>query len=212
MANNQATEEIRGEWQRIERWMALHAPAWLDPHGLHPLFNPPVPEGELIRVEGHLHHTLPDQFKALLLTHNGCQRGEYPLPMRAMKPTKWRIISVDEVVEEWDLLCSISVSEPFTHSVRTVGPVQSVWWSHSWIPIAECGMGDVVCMDMRPAQGGPTGQLILYEHDFEERKVLYPSLLNWLRECVDDLENGEYVYIYGLGIYHKDELIDGEIR
>jgi cell wall assembly regulator SMI1 len=70
-------------------------------------------------------------------------------------------------------------------------------------------MGDAVCADMDPAQGGTVGQLILYEHDFEERKVLYPSLLDWLRACADDLESGEYVYLDGVGLHRKDEQMGG---
>jgi cell wall assembly regulator SMI1 len=212
ISNNQAAEAIRAAWQRIERWMAVHAPTWVDQHGPRPLFHPPASNEALAQLEARLHLTLPDQFRALLLTSNGCQQGEYPLPMRATRPTKWRTISVAEVAEEWDLLNSIAANYPFNYSVRTVGPVQPVWWSQNWIPLGECGMGDVVCADMNPAPGGSTAQLILYEHDFEERKVLYPSLLNWLRECADDLENGEYVYIDGLGLYHKDEQVNGEVR
>jgi len=43
---------------------------------------------------------------------------------------------------------------------------------------------------MKPAPGGTIGQLILYEHDFAERKVLASALLDWIRECADDLERG----------------------
>ncbi len=198
-------EEIEVEWLRIEQWMKGNAPMWFSQPGLDTLFNPPAPNESLKALEACLHQQLPKQLMATLLTHNGCQKGEYPLPIRTTRPTKWRTMSTAEIIEEWDLLSSVSANYPFTYSVRTIGPVQALWWSHNWIPIADCGMGDVICIDMAPTQGGAIGQLILYEHDFEERKVLYPSLLDCLRDCADDLENGEYVYMAGVGLCHKDD-------
>ena len=202
MAKSEA-EEIAAEWRRIARWTALHAPAWVDRHGAPPLFSPPASEEALARLEAHLHLALPAQLRTLLLSHNGCRKGDYPLPMRATRPTKWRTLSAGEAAEEWDRLSSIAANQPFTSAVRPVGPVQPVWWSRRWIPIAECGMGDVVCVDTSPMQGGSEGQLVVYEHDFAERKRLYPALLDWLRECADDLENDEYVYVDGLGLCAK---------
>ena len=203
-ASNRAAD-ISSIWRRIARWIAMHAPAWADADGPSPLFQPPATGEEVEQLEAHLELELPDQLRTLLLTSNGCRQGDYPLPMRPTRPTKWRTTSVTEIAAEWDLLSSIADKHPFRSAVRAIGPVQTVWWSRRWIPIAECGMGDVVCADMKPARGGSAGQLILYEHDFEERKVLYPSLLDWLRECAGELERGEYVYIDGVGLLRKDE-------
>jgi cell wall assembly regulator SMI1 len=154
------------------------------------LLNPPASEQMLADLAAHLGLALPDQLKAMLLTSNGCPPGSYSLPMRATEPMRWRLLSTGEITAQWDLLCLIDIEAPFDGAIRTVGPVQAGWWCRSWIPIAECGIGDVICLDMNPAPGGTIGQLILYEHDFAERKVLASALLDWIRECADDLERG----------------------
>ena len=202
-------EEISAAWRRIVQRFEIHAPSWLDLGGPHPLFRPPAPEEELARLEARMRLALPEQLRALLESHDGCRANRYPLNMRATRPTNWRTMPTAEVADQWEMLSAIAAGTPLPSTIQTVGPVQPVWWSAQWIPVFECGMGDVICVDAAPAVSGHAGQLILYEHDFEERKVLYPSILDWLREYAADLERGEYVYIDGLGVHHKDDRFDG---
>lgn len=203
MTGDPPRDGIVAAWRRIERWIAAHVPAWAN--GARPLFNPPASVQALADLASHLDLSLPDQLRLLLLTNNGCRPGDYPLPMRATEPTKWRLLSTAEVAEEWDLLRSIADSVRVNAAIRTVGPVLATWWSDGWIPIADCGMGDVICHDMNPAPGGTVGQLILYEHDFAERKVLAPALADWISACADDLESGKYVYVAGVGLTLKTD-------
>lgn len=196
--SSEASDEVLDAWRRIKQWVSSHVPAWSN--GPDPLFQQPATSAAIAQLETHLRVEVPDQLKSLLLTNDGCRRGDYPLPMNATKPANWRIVSTIEIEEQWDLLSSIDAERESDHAMRTAGPVSPVWWSRNWIPIAECGMGDVICADMNPEQGGSRGQLIYYEHDFDERKVLYQSLLDWLRECASELERGEYVYVEGVGL------------
>ena len=201
---NRSGNDVSAAWKRIERWISNHIPAWANIAEADKLFQPPSGAQEIVQLEAHVGLELPDQLKALLMTSNGCRPGDYPLPMKATRPTNWRTMSVSETAAQWDLLTSIADQHPYPDAVRVVGPVQAVWWSKSWIPIAESGTGDVVCTDLGPTSGGKPGQLILYEHDFAERKVLYQSLLEWLRECTADLERDEYHYVNGVGLQSKD--------
>jgi cell wall assembly regulator SMI1 len=123
--------------------------------------------------------------------------------MRSTNPAIWRILPTREIASEWDRLCSVSIAVPFRYEVKTSGPVKATWWNPAWVPIAECGTGDVVCIDLDPSGGGAIGQIILYQHDYEERKVLHTCLLDWLRECADDLDHGKYVYADGIGIVER---------
>ncbi len=195
---NGSSEEARSAWQRIKHWIETNIPSWAN--GPRPLFEPPATQESLSELETHLKIKLPGELQTLLLTNNGCRPRDYPLPMKQTMSTKWRTVSTREIAEHWDLLSSVADENPFQHTVRAVGPVRAVWWDRNWIPIAEGGMGDVVCADMNPEKGGSQGQLVLYEHDFEERKVLYPSLVDWLRECADAFERGDYVYVEGVGL------------
>jgi cell wall assembly regulator SMI1 len=198
LKNTNDQEEFRLAWQRIQRWFETHAPEWTD--GPTPLFLPPATEQSVKHLEEHLGISLPDQLRALVFTSNGCRRGDYPLPMKQTTSTLWRTMSVEEIAVRWDSLSSLAATHPFRYQVRVRGPVRASWWIREWIPFADCGMGDVVCADMNPAPGGMPGQLVLYEHDFEERKVLYASLLAWLSECAAGFERDEYVYIEGVGL------------
>jgi cell wall assembly regulator SMI1 len=200
MASEHRDRDITAALRRIARWIAGHAPGWSDGGGAPPLFNPPASAEALAELAAHLARPLPDDLRAMLLTSNGGRPGSYPLPMRATKPIKWRLLSAAEIAERWIFLHSVARDVRFEGVVRTVGPVRAVWWDAGWIPIADCGTGDAVCIDMDPAQGGVAGQLVLYAHDFAERKVLYRSALDWISESADDIEAGRYVYETGVGL------------
>jgi cell wall assembly regulator SMI1 len=205
MASEHRDRDIATALRRIARWITDHAPGWSDTGGARPLFNPPASAEALADLAARLAFPLPDDLRALLLTSDGGRPGSYPLPMRATEPTKWQHLSAAEIAERWIFLDSVAHDVRFEGVVRTVGPVRAVWWNRGWIPIADCGTGDVVCIDMDPAQGGVAGQLILYAHDFAERNVLYRAALDWLSESADDIEAGRYVYEAGVGLVAAGE-------
>ena len=200
MVSDRGAQEIATALWRIERWIAAHAPGWSQVGGAQPLFSPPASEQALAGFALHLALPLPHDLRALLLTRNGNRAGSYPLPMRATAPTKWRLLSVAEIAEASGFLDGIARDVPFEGTVRGIGPVRAVWWSRAWVPIADCGVGDYVCIDLDPAAGGAVGQLILYAHVFAERKVLYRAALDWISESADELEAGRYVYEPGVGM------------
>lgn len=195
---------VVNEWHRIERWMRAHAPAWLAEGAARPLLRPPASESELAELETYLGFPIPDELRSLLRIHDGCRHGDYPLPIKAPSPTQWRLTPIAGIIENRELGENAGKIATVV-KLKTVGPVRAVWWSSAWVPIAEDGTGDLVCIDTDPPPGGVRNQLILYAHDYNERKVLYPSLLTWLAECAIDFEAGAYVYVGGLGIYPKDQ-------
>jgi cell wall assembly regulator SMI1 len=197
-------DAVANEWDRIKRWLRANAPSWLDEGGAHPLFHPPASEAELAKLESHLGFPIPGELRSLLRIHDGCRQGPYPLPIKATSPAKWRLTPIGEIIESRELGDNASKIATAV-KLKTVGPVHAVWWSSTWVPVAEDGTGDLVCIDTDPPPGGVRNQLVLYAHDYNERKVVYPSFLAWLRECANDFEAGEYVYEAGLGIYPKDQ-------
>lgn len=204
-----ADAAVAAPWRRITGWLLRHAPGWFERDGPRPLMNPPAAPTALDALQAHLGVELPAPLRALLNLHDGCRGGDYPLPMRATDPTRWRTLPAAEVAQVWDLLQAIAAAQAYAHDVRTDGRVLAVWWSPAWIPLADCGMGDVVCIDTRPAPGGDAGQLIIYAHDHAERKRLYPTLADWLRECAADLEGGRYEHIEGVGLCARGAALPG---
>jgi cell wall assembly regulator SMI1 len=72
--------------------------------------------------------------------------------------------------------------------------VRSDWWCPGWVPVADNGGGDAVCLDMAPDDGGAVGRVILFSHDAAERPILAPSFEAWLIQLADNMESGRYVY------------------
>ena len=167
------------------------------------LFNRPANEEDVVFLENQIGLKLPRQLSSLLRYCNGFRQGYYPMPMKETDPTKWRILSTIEIFELWQMLCSIDAQVEFSHDIKVMGHVQPVWWTSKWLPIADCGMGDVICVDMEPAAGGEIGQLIQYMHDFAQRRVVYSSILEWLHESAEDLESDLYVYEPGVGLMNN---------
>lgn len=200
MTDPSVGDTLAALWRRIECWTAAQAPQWLGLGGAYPLFNASASASSLDQLETRLGLVLPPAYRALLRCHDGCRAGDYPLPMRATAPTAWRTLAAAEVGPIWERLCALAADRPYPHGIRTEGPVRAQWWNRGWIPAATAGTGDLVCVDTDPAPGGAPAQLLLYEHDFAERRRLFPSLVDWLRECADDLEGGAYAYVDGLGL------------
>jgi len=48
--------------------------------------------------------------------------------------------------------------------------IRTVWWSTKWIPFAENGGGNYLCVDLSPAKGGVKGQIISHNHEGGEHK------------------------------------------
>jgi cell wall assembly regulator SMI1 len=189
-------DEIAAACSRIETWLSLHAPSWVEQQGPRPpLFRQPAEEKEIEQLEAHCRVQLPDRDRRLWRLHDGCRKRSYPIALRPAGRTWWRILSISEVAHDWDLRGKIAAAHPFGGAARTIGPVRRVWWNVRWIPIAEDGTGDFVCLDMDPAEGGKPGQLVLYMHDSDERQVIHSSLSEWLCEFADDLERGDYVFV-----------------
>ena len=117
-------------------------------------------------------------------------------------------MSAPEIARRWQLLQEIDAQVQFREAVQTTGPVNAAWWDPRWLPIADCGTGDVLCLDTAPARGGRRAQVIVYVHDAAEREVLYSSLEGWLDECASDLGAGKYICDPEMGITPDDETDD----
>ena len=43
--------------------------------------------------------------------------------------------------------------------------IQKQWWNSAWIPFADNGGGDYLCLDLAPMACGNPGQVIAMRHD-----------------------------------------------
>ncbi len=67
--------------------------------------------------------------------------------------------------------------------------IKDSWWNVNWIPIADNGSGDFICIDTDPAAGGKKGQIIIFYHDDAVRKLLSNSFEEWFYSIVNKITN-----------------------
>ena len=66
--------------------------------------------------------------------------------------------------------------------------------------MASNGAGDSQCLDMAPAEGGRTGQIISMWHENGKRERIANSFTDHLQRIVEGLESGKYRYEKSYGI------------
>ena len=137
------TAPIDDSWNRIEVWLAEHAPATFA--GLEP---PAAPETIAI-AETAIGLPFPNALKQSLLRHNGT--GYYDL-----LPALWRLLSAEDIADNWQLNTSIQIE--LASGGKGNSPLEAdtlSWWHPQWIPFAADGGGDHLVIDQRstPRQG-----------------------------------------------------------
>jgi cell wall assembly regulator SMI1 len=180
-------------WDRIHRWLDRHAP-----HVLASL-KPGASEEQIRAAEQALGVTFPDDVKLCYRIHDGQQ--EVPVPVSYwpdlrtvpgfLQGDHW--FSLEDMVDTWRMLKgllddgSFDQARSFPH-----GPIRTDWWHPRWIPVADCGCGDLRCLDLAPRSRGKVGQVIDWDHAASDRSVIARSMTAWLAGFADDLEDGEY--------------------
>lgn len=178
--------DLADTWRRIEAWLSANAPTLAADLG------DPAPPSAIAAAEAALGRPLPPELAGSASIHDGQRGAGFELFAR------WGLLSLDRAVDTWKMLEQVAAASGGAEPpITTHGPVRPVWWSRAWIPFAADGNGDVLTLDMDPANGGQPGQVVLYFHDSERREVLAPGLGAWLTQIADDLEAGLYQVVAG---------------
>ena len=128
---------------------------------------------ELDRFEGKFELKLPGDFRKLYQWRNG-RNGLASLQYNRMFATLHDISSSKETL---DGMIGSDFDDP-------------KWWRRGWIPFLPNVGGDHVCLDLTAEDGGTPGQLRIFYHDTEIRKIAHPSLEAWLEDLVQSMETG----------------------
>ncbi len=182
-------------WTQLEAWLAAH---W--PEGLAAL-NPPATAQEIAQLEAALGCQLPQDFVECLKVHNGQSQD-----LGLFDGTEY--LSTQRILSEWTVWKQLLDGGDFAgiQSEPELG-IRDDWWNAKWIPFTYNGAGDHLCLDLAPAEGGQTGQVISMWHDMAERGVEADSFEAWFRTYVDQVLAGEYVYSEDYaGIVPKDDV------
>ena len=151
-------------WQRIETWLAAHAPTALE-H-----LNPPAHRDEIEAAERILGTPLPGELVQSLTCHNGMHGWSSMIPEATP-------LAVDTIAQRWQTCMEIAAdNDGFEHQPWEDEP----WWHPRWIPWAESADGVLQIIDLRP--GPDHGRLGWAGHsaggDFTDAWPNLPMLLD----------------------------------
>ncbi|OOH78163.1 molybdenum cofactor biosynthesis protein MoeA [Pseudomonas koreensis] len=155
-------------WQLLEASLQAHKPTLLAD------LNPPATSKALQRLQSELGVSLPEDFINALRGHDGQEGISEPL----LGAYQW--LSSARILDAWAFWKKQSESAGFDNSGAEPDPgVQDDWWNIGWIPFASNGSGDYLCLDLVPAAGGRSGQVISVWHDDGARCVVSESFSTW---------------------------------
>lgn len=181
-------QSITDLWQRIDQWLATHAPRILEE------LNPGASETDLAEAEAALGFALPEDFKTFYHVHNG---GGIEL-LGLLEHMSEGLYSLQGIVaNRWinELPIAAEPADFLTTPERRPPPVQPVMWHPGWVIFAGSINGTYnLSLDLAPATGGQVGQIILHEEAVGPTLVIAPSLQMLLTQWVEWLESGDISY------------------
>lgn len=162
---------IDQSWERIERWLANHAPATLAS------LNPPASADELAQAETALGRPLPEELTASLRRHNGTDEhrrtGRFAL-------AEYMLLSTSQIVARWQMMEQLLADNP--HWDR-----DAHWRSH-WVPFAESVSAATLYLD-QPADHPEATVGTLTHGDFPRPRT-WPSYSALLDQTAHAIETG----------------------
>jgi cell wall assembly regulator SMI1 len=170
--------ELQMIWSDIEEWLREHAPARAQE------LRPGADAETVAALEVTLRNPLPPDYAASLRIHDG-KTGL----------TDYTYMSIEQVIDTWARLNELSRSGAFAN--RTIddpsaGIIQPRWWTPSWIPFAEDGGGNLLCLDLEPGPHGTYGQVLRFERTMGPGPAGWASFQDWLASYRDRLKQGVY--------------------
>lgn len=203
---------IESAWNRIESWLKANAKPVMK--SLKPAAKPDA----IDKLQTALGVTLPPDFVESLGRHNGQTDGEagglFPHTDEFLgQEPAWRLLPVTEIQAAWKSMKELVDIGEFCNRPSTPPKgIRTEWWHVGWVPIADNGGGDFVCLDTAPAKGGRAGQVFLFSHDSAERPLFAKSFTEYLMRLADELESGQYVYDEDEGLIEAEGTVEEDFE
>ncbi|MWV43331.1 SMI1/KNR4 family protein [Paenibacillus sp. HJL G12] len=146
---------------------------------------PGAADEELTHLEDKIGTKLPEEMKHFYKVHNGQNwtagshtfvRNLTLLPLSAIRDS-WNFLQ-----EEFD---------PDGLEMDIEPGIKPMLWNSKWIPIAENGAGDYLCLDTDPAGEGTYGQVLYFWHDWGNRSVEAANLYDFIENCLQEEAENE---------------------
>lgn len=171
------TNEAQLLWQRIVERGARDVADFKGRLNL----QPGASDEELQLLEDTLAVTLPEQVKSFYKVHNGqdWEVGNEPFVRNLT------LLPISEIIANWTFLQEELDLDEYTELDVEDG-IKPFFWHAKWIPVAENGAGDYVCIDTDPSETGTVGQVLYYWHDWENRSVEAKSFFEFIELCLQE--------------------------
>ncbi|MCL4714065.1 MAG: SMI1/KNR4 family protein [Hyphomonadaceae bacterium] len=155
--------------------------------------NAPATDATIDSLQAQIGFDLPNDLRALYLRADG-QTPPFgltdPFPGEVVLPFfgTYDFISTERALgayEQWKQIFD-EAGDQFSYNfdefctVRDGDPVIKAYWQPGWLPFSIDGGGNSYAVDLSPPSNGSYGQVILIGPDEDERRVLAPSLCEFL--------------------------------
>lgn len=171
-------QDMQQIWRDIENWYQQHAPE------LYKRLKPGATDDEIAAAETQLGRTLPDDYKASLRVHNG-----------NVSLHDYTYLDIAQAVGNWSRMKNLADKGTFADREAdddAGGAIQKAWWHDGYIPFAEDGGGNMICIDLAPGAQGQAGQIVQMEMGAGPFLGEHNSFGAWLKDYRDRLLAGKY--------------------
>lgn len=145
---------------------------------------PGVTDKELDLLQQKLEVKLPEEVQNFYRVYNGqvWEPGVNPFVRNLV------LSPIHKIIKDWSFLQE--EYDPDDMQPENEKEIKPFIWNSKWIPIADNGAGDYLCMDMDPTEAGTIGQVLYYWHDWEDRSLDANSLFEFIEICLlEDYDN-----------------------
>ena len=129
----------------------------------------------------------PADLRQLLSLHNGSM-NYHVLP-------GWELFSAERIADEWKIWEDLYRAQFKPENYNCV----------RWIPFCGDGGGNHLCVDMEPAEGGISGQVITMWHNDARRELIANSLTEFIEIIAGDFERGVLTWDEECGGVYSNE-------
>jgi cell wall assembly regulator SMI1 len=176
---------MKTPWERIEAWLAAHAPYLL--RDLRKAAAPAL----LAKLEAQIQRGLPESLRAFYAIHDGqksvCPKGLF-YSLRFMP-----LARVLESQRLWAQLVDINDELAYAMSSSPSGYIKPVYANALWIPFAHDQSGNHLGIDLDPDVKGSEGQVIVFGRDENRKRLVAQSFEAFIDMFVEQLEGGNFV-------------------
>jgi len=145
------------------------------------------------QAEGVMHVEFPDDFRRLLLRHDGS--GKYFISPYKIGGGEQSFLPLKNVIATWKGMVEIGTDfEKHGEFGEQTGPIKKNYWNTRWIPFTENGCGDNIFIDLDPAESGTSGQVVDWWHEGGVSTFQGSNLRDWLNEVVEQVNIGVYKF------------------